>query len=85
MSKTTNIIGFKDGIPIILCELKYRRRRDPLTGLKVKLPEYRFWCDYCHVYHRHGAKPGHRVAHCSVANSPFKVKGYILTVEEDIE
>ena len=36
----------------------------------------RFFCRYCDRYHYHGA--GHRVAHCSVEDSPYRDTGYVL-------
>ncbi len=43
-----------------------------------------FWCSYCQKIHRHGGKVrnkvhyGHRVAHCSNPNSPYKLTGYYM-------
>ena len=39
---------------------------------------WRVWCCYCKRWHQHGAQPGHRVAHCHVATSPYKATGYVL-------
>lgn len=41
--------------------------------------QYAFWCPYCKRYHYHGsASLGHRTAHCTNKNSPFRETGYIL-------
>ncbi len=55
--------------------------------------QLRVWCDYCPArsnsrrrgcWHYHGCGPefgsgdGHRVAHCWVADSPYRQTGYIL-------
>ena len=37
-----------------------------------------FWCPFCEDWHRHGKGDGHRVAHCTVSNSPFNQTGYEL-------
>ncbi|MGN1299340.1 MAG: hypothetical protein ACI4UE_05105 [Candidatus Scatovivens sp.] len=38
-----------------------------------------FWCPYCKKYHYHGIPlEGHRTAHCTNKNSPFRETGYIL-------
>jgi len=39
---------------------------------------WRVWCCYCRRSHRHGAKAGHRAAHCYVATSPYRHTSYIL-------
>lgn len=36
------------------------------------------WCDYCGAWHHHGHTGGHRVAHCTVASSPYRRTGYNL-------
>lgn len=41
--------------------------------------QYIFWCPYCNCFHSHGAIAlGHRTAHCTNKNSPFRETGYIL-------
>ena len=35
------------------------------------------WCPYCMKWHTHGAKNGHRVAHCTI-NTPFSGTGYYI-------
>lgn len=53
----------------------------------------RFWCNHCRTWHLHGrggpdapyeegrsGMAGHRSAHCTVRNSPFKPNGVILDV-----
>ena len=37
-----------------------------------------FYCPYCRHRHFHGLPEGHRVAHCSNPNSPFRERGYFL-------
>lgn len=39
---------------------------------------WRVWCRYCHVWHTHSRGAGHRVAHCLVAESPYRQTGYTL-------
>lgn len=42
------------------------------------------WCAYCRRYHVHGGGldgaegGGHRIAHCTEANSPYTITGYYL-------
>lgn len=38
----------------------------------------RGWCDFCSRWHYHGNGDGHRVAHCTTVNSPYRKTGYIL-------
>ena len=40
--------------PVVLCE--------PVGCADTA--RWRFKCPHCRKYHYHGAKPGHRVAHC---------------------
>lgn len=41
--------------------------------------QYTFWCPYCICFHKHGAAAlGHRTAHCTNPNSPFRKTGYFL-------
>lgn len=35
-------------------------------------------CDHCETTHAHGAVEGHRVAHCAVADSPYRETGYYI-------
>lgn len=63
--RATEIPGYKDGIPIVLCE-------------KSGTDQFRFYCQYCRRYHYHGAAEGHRVAHCINDTSPFQSTGYYL-------
>lgn len=37
-----------------------------------------FPCKYCKKWHRHGPFEGHRVAHCTSIESPYRETGYIL-------
>ena len=57
-----------DGTPVIEC----RQSKNGRT--------WSFECPHCRCRHTHGAMPGHRVAHCYDAASPFKATGYILTL-----
>lgn len=41
--------------------------------------QYIFWCPFCNRFHYHGsASLGHRTAHCTNPDSPYKKTGYIL-------
>ncbi len=66
--------GWKD-YPLI----RARRSIDP-NGTALLT----FWCPFCKCEHVHGAGArrgngdGHRVAHCHVAESPFRERGYVL-------
>ena len=68
MERETPIIGYKEGMPIILC----RSRR----------PNYIFYCQYCRHNHFHGIGDGHRAAHCGL-ESPFYETGYYLVGSRD--
>lgn len=37
-----------------------------------------FWCTHCERNHAHGLGYGHRVAHCTKPDSPYKLSGYNL-------
>lgn len=69
------IFGFEEtdnnGTPIVSC---YDNGR-----------QYIFYCIYCGENHGHGRGDGHRWAHCSNINSPYKKTGYILRLETDEE
>jgi hypothetical protein len=42
-----------------------------------------FWCPHCKCKHFHGlGGPGHYVAHCWWAKSPYKTTGYNLVFAE---
>jgi len=56
--------------PIIKCE----PRKDFEGGME-------FYCPFCRDYHRHGRGEGHRGAHCTSEQSPFKATGYIITLD----
>jgi len=36
------------------------------------------WCIYCGAWHHHGGGDGHRAAHCSHPDSPYRETGYVL-------
>ncbi|MBW2050553.1 MAG: hypothetical protein JRJ09_18810 [Deltaproteobacteria bacterium] len=62
----------KNKIPVVKCF------RSGETTVK-------FWCPFCEEWHVHGFTEdvtvrgkSHRLAHCRVAESPFKVRGYYL-------
>ena len=40
-----------------------------------------FWCPFCRTWHRHGPGAGHKVAHCTEPDSPFKKTGYHVRLE----
>jgi hypothetical protein len=42
----------------------------------------RVFCPACRRWHRHSARGGHRVAHCTSDASPYAVSGYVLVVDE---
>lgn len=43
---------------------------------------YKFYCPFCQAWHTHSSNQekgkGHRVAHCTIPNSPLKEKGYYV-------
>lgn len=39
--------------------------------------ELAFWCPFCNTFHYHQYE-GHKTAHCSNYNSPFRKDGYII-------
>jgi hypothetical protein len=43
------------------------------------------WCEHCNTWHYHGRKggSGHRSAHCTNRNSPYKITGYEIRWEEE--
>lgn len=43
------------------------------------------WCPYCCTFHFHGEGEGHRSAHCTNPNSPFKESGYVIKKGTNIE
>lgn len=43
----------------------------------------RVWCGWCEAYHWHSASPGHRAAHCTQEESPYRATGYVLDVQGD--
>lgn len=45
----------------------------------------RFFCPYCKCIHTHGNIDGHRIAHCTKDDSPFKKTGYVIVTEEFME
>lgn len=47
-------------------------RKEEFNGVEI----FSFECPKCGEVHTHGAKEGHRVAHC--VNSDFFPRGYIL-------
>jgi hypothetical protein len=58
-------------------------------GMKLNGAQIGFWCPFCRCAHYHGSGEkvsvsghhilwGHRAAHCTAANSPFKKTGYDL-------
>ncbi len=75
----TEIAGMEDGIPIVLCEKHPVNRK--IFVAKPGEVDWRFDCEFCRCYHHHGAKPGHRVAHCA-PDSPFTATGYFIQLGE---
>ena len=43
------------------------------------------WCIHCKIYHQHNATNGHRVAHCTVPDSPYKTTGYIIKLTDQYD
>ena len=43
----------------------------------------RVWCVHCHRWHQHGQGGGHRVAHCTIVSSPYRLTGYVLALAEE--
>ena len=39
---------------------------------------FRVWCAHCRDWHTHGAGGGHRILHCQVPDSPYRVCGYYI-------
>lgn len=67
MKREMVILGYRESRPIVLAE----PRPDFPSG-------WRFYCAYCRRWHLHGEDLGHRVAHCSALDSPFRKTGYFL-------
>jgi len=44
--------------------------------------QFTFFCYYCKRDHWHGAREGHRVAHCCSESSPYYKTGYFLKEEK---
>lgn len=42
---------------------------------------WKFFCEFCGVWHTHGAGEGHRCAHCHNSKSPYS-GGYYLKLKE---
>lgn len=80
--RNTEIAGYEGNIPIVICNIHPVNRK--LFVAERGANDWRFYCQYCRYYHHHGAKAGHRVAHCSNARSPFRETGYILMLREDV-
>lgn len=60
--------------------IQYMNQPAEYPVLQARAAAYGTWvieCPYCGKRHTHGAKEGHRVAHCAV-DTPESVKGYIL-------
>jgi hypothetical protein len=62
--RTTPVIGWRDGIPIIAAT----RTGDQL----------RFFCSHCNETHVHGGGNGYRLARCRASTSPLRKTGYVL-------
>jgi len=60
-------------------------RNYPVVYVETRkdFPEgWKFYCKYCKDWHLHGRGLGHRVAHCSNPDSPYKKTGYILDIKK---
>jgi len=59
-----------------------------LKCFPINADQVKAWCPFCKKWHIHGYtddiknnKSSHRVAHCTVENSPFKkTEGYTLKI-----
>lgn len=68
-------LGYDNGVPVLAAYERKSDRGDP------EGPSSRFlvWCQWCSIFHTHGAADGHRVAHCNgCSESPYRDTGYIL-------
>jgi hypothetical protein len=63
-SRSTPIIGYAGDVPVIAATVLGHQQS--------------FYCEHCGAQHVHGRGNGHRVAHCSNPDSPFKRTGYVL-------
>ncbi len=73
--RETEIDGYEDGIPVVLCDTKLVNRK--FWVAPPGAVSWCFYCQYCRHYHTHSPMPGHRLAHCA-GDTPFKQTGYIL-------
>ena len=60
-----------------LVEPRFKADAPDLTAYATD-DRWLIWCAFCLRWHVHGAKPGHRVAHCHHCNSPYDGIGYNL-------
>jgi hypothetical protein len=44
--------------------------------------QWKVWCPHCRRYHFHGPPAGHRVAHCTRPDSPFRGTGYFIELAD---
>jgi len=74
-----NILGYKDGVPIIACRLD-KPKRGRRVGREVRTMS--FFCPFCVRRHTHGYSEGvtHRVSHCWRQDSPLSDGYYVQCV-----
>jgi hypothetical protein len=76
----------KKKTPVVLC-----RVIPPKPGRAGHGWLLQFWCPFCRHLHMHGGGDGpepdleHRVAHCTVPDSPFKPGGYMLAWDHRLD
>lgn len=63
----TNILGYKDGIPMIEVE-------------RYSANAVRFYCQACHTFHYHPARVRRATAKCT-KESAYKYTGYFLELK----
>jgi hypothetical protein len=54
------------------------KEKPPTIEVQLKNGQYIFWCPHCRAKHYHGAGDGHRTAHCTNSNSPYRKTGYYV-------
>jgi hypothetical protein len=51
---------------------------------KSRAKLWRIWCEHCQEHHLHGVGEGHREAHCTHPESPYRT-GYNLVLSGAVE
>lgn len=55
----------------------------PVVNIIDDGKNYKFYCQFCKRWHRHGRSEGHRVAHCHNPDSPYSETGYVLKLGDN--